>query len=305
MLKSKVVLGLMVLLGMGAGFSHAGVIFDMGWDGDQLGVQAQGELTIDSSGTVGTNAWDGYFDGGALTGTSMPVVLDGATAGTPSGTNALDLRNITGGVVLHQALSYSEIGDLYGGRTTASPDTPSPYFTLGETEEWTMEFVLNVTDGYSLRGGIINDVLDTTQQWWVRITATGGLEFMFQDAEGQRAFATHGSGLNDGLWHHIALAIDRLDDGNDNMTVTSYLDGEVLGSTTTVYVGNGVDVVGVGTRDIEIGTFGGRTDRQFDGMIDRIVISDELLAPGSFVIPEPATLILLGLGGVAFLRRRH
>jgi len=168
-----------------------------------------------------------------------------------------------------------------------------------------MEFVLNVTDGYDLRGGIINDVLDTTQQWWVRITATGGLEFMFQDAEGQRAFATHGSGLNDGLWHHIALTIDRLDDGNDNMTVTSYLDGEVFGSTTTTYVGNGVDVVGVGTRDIEIGTFGGRTDRQFDGMIDRIVISDELLAPGSFVVPEPATLILLGLGGVAFLHRRR
>jgi len=121
MLKSKVVLGLMVLLGMGVGFSHAGVIFDMGWDGDQLGVQAQGELTIDSSGTVGTNAWDGYFDGGMLTGTSMPVVLDGATAGTPSGTNALDLRNITGGVVLHQALSYSALGAQRPARIPPRP----------------------------------------------------------------------------------------------------------------------------------------------------------------------------------------
>lgn len=305
MFKAKVTIGLMAMLSIGVGFSQAGVIFDMGWDGDQLGVQAQDELTIDASGTIGTDAYDGYFDGGKVTGTSMPVILDGVTAGAPSGTNVLDLRSITGGVILHQALSYSTLGDLYGGRTAASPDTPSPYFTLGETEEWTMEFVLNVTQGYNLRGGIMTDVANTTEQWWVRITTAGGLEFMFQDAEGQRCTGAHGSGLNDGQWHHIALTIDRLDDGNDNMTVTSYVDGTFYASTTTAYTGNGVDLVGAGTRDIEIGTFGGRTDRQFNGMMDRIVISDEVLAPGSFVIPEPMTLVLLGLGGAAALRRRY
>ena len=305
MLKTKAVLGLMVLLAVSIG-AQAGVIFDMGWDLDQTGRQTNSELTIDTTGTVGVDAYDGWFSGNENTVT----VVDGATANSPSGTNVVDFttdivnpaKNM-GAVVLRDARVYGDLIDLYGGRTAESPDTPSPYMQIGATDEWTIEAMFSCTNDGS-RGAIIaNNGSSGLPEWWIRVRGDtdGAIQSYFEDGDGAVISAEHGSGYNDGEWYHLAVVFDRDDTTPTTVTVTNYINGVPLGSVTV----ENMDAVGDGTRDIEIGEFDGTGAVHFEGMMDRVAISNETLAPGSFVIPEPATLILLGLGSIATLRRKR
>lgn len=101
-------------------------------------------------------------------------------------------------------------------------------------------------------------------------------------------------------WHHIALTYLA-----SSGLFTAYLDGAEAGSMTKD-----------GTLDASthfvIGGHRDNTGRNFHGMIDDVAVFDEVistnyignLASGN-PVPEPATLMLMGLGGLSLLRKRR
>lgn len=101
---------------------------------------------------------------------------------------------------------------------------------------------------------------------------------------------TQGKLVNDGEWHHIALVTD----GTIGRIYTDYQAGTsiTLGSTL------------VNDFDLAFGKF---ASSGYPLIIDELRVTDRVLQPSEFLraIPEPCTLSLLALGGLAAVLRRR
>jgi hypothetical protein len=107
-----------------------------------------------------------------------------------------------------------------------------------------------------------------------------------------------------GSWHHLAFVYQ-------GGTVSFYVDGNFQGANTSGFDFSGADGrLGIGARYYD--TYG----NAFDGRIDDVSVWNEalsveqigLLAEGVSalsLVPEPASLALLGAGGLLALRRRR
>lgn len=101
-------------------------------------------------------------------------------------------------------------------------------------------------------------------------------------------------------WRHIAITYDA-----STGVTEAYLDGAFAGTFTQ---GGTLDPMSY----LVIGGHRNGTSRNFHGMIDDVAVFDEVistdyignLASGN-PVPEPATLMLLGLGGLSLLRKRR
>ena len=96
-----------------------------------------------------------------------------------------------------------------------------------------------------------------------------------------------------GQWYHIAVT------RNASNVFTIYKNGIAVGTgTQTATFSTGTNMA--------IGSiFGGA--EFVNGIIDEVRISDMALSPSQFLnaVPEPSSLCLLAMGGLAFLRRRR
>lgn len=107
----------------------------------------------------------------------------------------------------------------------------------------------------------------------------------------------------EGSWHHLAFVFNA-------GSVAFYVDGDLEGTNTSAFDFNGNDRrMAIGARYLDTYGF------PFDGRIDDVSVWNEalseaqvdLLAAGASplsLVPEPASLALLAVGGLALLRRR-
>lgn len=131
----------------------------------------------------------------------------------------------------------------------------------------------------------------------------------FTDLQGYTHSAISDPGIvTTGQWYSMVAV-------SDGETLSLYLDKELVAQTDMTASGstNTALAVGDGTPggDNWPGTWsvgrgmwaGGHADRWY-GNIDEVRISDTALDPCQFLIPEPATILILGFGGLTLLRRR-
>ena len=109
--------------------------------------------------------------------------------------------------------------------------------------------------------------------------------------------------LADGQWHHIAVTFDR--DGN----AIRYIDGSAVNEAVDISSVGDIsndEILAIGQRG---NVAGFPYDSPFDGRIDDVRLYDEVLTAeevsGLAIIPEPTSLVLLGLGVATLLGRRR
>jgi hypothetical protein len=141
----------------------------------------------------------------------------------------------------------------------------------------------------------------------ININPAGELDLFFRDLDNKNVSGvTSGLGVQNDVWYHLAVV-------RDGGTITGFLDGEIVWEESGTL--NDMNMAGV-SADMPIGNYprlgmhpnqDGRW--QFSGLMDDVRIYNHALADSEVMalVPEPATIALLGLGGlvVTRIRRRH
>ena len=188
--------------------------------------------------------------------------------------------------------------------------TPASYVDCGYFFENATAFTLAAWIKPDIEAAKDKPIAQKGDEFGIKVKANDTLEVYFQSAVSSGWYGANIPGTRvsqiwaDGKFHHVA--------GTYDPTVAQiklYVDG-VLEATNT-FAGSAGWVVGdsiiQSTRNWNIGRDSKNTSRLFTGSIDDIRIYNEALSAEAVMalVPEPATMALLGLGGLALLRRRR
>jgi len=223
------------------------------------------------------------------------------TVAADSTANGYDLT-ITG----TGALNYSWDTPGYGGGgycVSIPPDADTWMYTNGIATD---TFDYRVRAEFSFRANSVDDlgtsIMGMQSAWWLDFYTLGGFA-MIVGAEGQYLRLNTGVGdLIDGEWHTIVAEFDGIPDADDKIWMRYFKDGALTPWTEQSWDATAPQHVSMnGTAhgsNFYIGTDWSnppRNNLNYIGSIDEVYLSN---------VPEPATLSLLALGGLALLRKR-
>ena len=133
----------------------------------------------------------------------------------------------------------------------------------------------------------------------IRNGSTNSVGFYIAD----KNFVVGDDVVDDGQWHMLTGVFD--DAGVMSMYVDGQLDASMsvsAGATTT----NDQPLL---FNALDDGNTGWDSNRWFDGQMDDVRLYDRALSPDDVIelysIPEPATMVLFGIGSLALIRRRR
>jgi hypothetical protein len=138
----------------------------------------------------------------------------------------------------------------------------------------------------------------------VRPNGVVAIEFSTLDRQTYQANSAQGL-VTTGQWYHMVAV-------SDGETLSLYLNNvlvaQTAGMTGDTRIGIGEGAGGdnyAGTWSVGRGMWNAGHGDRWIGLIDEVRLSDTALDPCRFLmVPEPATILILGLGGLTLLRRR-
>ena len=147
-----------------------------------------------------------------------------------------------------------------------------------------------------------NNILakNNNSQYRFRIQGSGNTIWYLHSDGSLEVDQVSGIALNLDQWYHVAVTSDNVNGG----FVRFYVDGALVGTPQLIDSTTGIqDTAG----PLRIGSYTG-TSENFQGFIDDVRIYNRVLSAGDIaqlsVIPEPATGLLVVLGGLVLMRRR-
>lgn len=200
--------------------------------------------------------------------------------------------------------------DGYDGGEYGRVDVPTDPLEIDpfELDDFTVEawFKPEPADqwdaSFNLEGGIVNKHLGSGYSSFRLMyrSWSGGLFGNVGFVEGGEGYV-YATGVTEDTWQHAALTVEQ---ENDNVHLELFLDGESVGSQS--FAGRHVlferQPLLIGTLWPDQNNF---YHRNFEGLIDNVRISDAVLTSDQFLVPEPATMVLLAMGGFGIFRRRR
>jgi hypothetical protein len=216
--------------------------------------------------------------------------------------NGYDLT--VGGAVNH---SWGTPG--YGGGGSSVNLPPAADSWMHAAGIATDAFDYRVRAQFSFKANSVDDlgtsIMGLQSGFWLDFYTLGGFA-MIVGAQGQYLRLNTSVGdLMDGQWHTIVAEFDGIPDADDKIWMRYFKDGASTPWTETSWdatdpqhislngVSHGSNFY-IGT-DWSNPTRSGLHNLSFEGSIDEVYLSN---------VPEPATLSLLALGGLALLRKR-
>jgi hypothetical protein len=226
-------------------------------------------------------------------------------------------------------------GTLLGGAARSATIFGSPVPQNGLANAQSMEFFGNDGDAVNMGQSVEVDDNDFTLEAWVNLRDASsfpliagkliGGNFLDRGFELQgRPDAANGGGeagpgkwkarfairfggsqdqvlsadLEFNTWYHLA----GVREGTGANAVRLYIDGNLAGSASSAHTAL------TSPQEFSVGganTGGGNFGRAVNGYVDEVRLNWGALDPSEFLnVPEPATMALLSLGGVALIRRR-
>ncbi len=235
------------------------------------------------------NRYHGWY--GGLSSNTPLVTYD-----TPSGTAGLDCSTVGGYLIVRENMERYPGGSHPDGDGAnfdhgyaPTPSTLPPLAADGGSG--TIEALINFDVADASPEAIFGNPDNAAGQWWVRsyggTDSSSGIRVLLRGATGgQVANYFNTPAVNDTAWHHLAVVVDR---ALNELRV--YVDSEQVTTIDGVEGAGAVDIsglsgaIGAPAFDIHLGYV---NNDDFNGQLDRVVMSDEALGPGRFVLEARA-----------------